>query len=78
VKRRASQTSDEILRSEETPGRQLVVNVVPATTVTKISAAPGSGTEFSGDKIAPTVDMTAPVTVIGTPALTLSNGGTGT
>jgi hypothetical protein len=54
------------------------VNVVPATTVTKISAAPGSGTEFSGDKIALTVDMTAPVTGTGTPTLTLNDGGTGT
>ena len=54
------------------------MNVVPATTVIKIFASPGSGTEFSGDKIALTVDMTAPVTVIGTPTLTLCNGGTGT
>jgi hypothetical protein len=56
----------------------LVVNVVPATTVTKVAATPGSGTEFSGDKITLTVDMTAPVTVTGTPTPSLSNGGTAT
>ena len=56
----------------------LVVNVVPATTVTQVAASPGSGTEFSGDQVTLTVDMTAPVTVTGAPALTLNNGGTAT
>ena len=56
----------------------LVVNVVPATTVTKVAASPGSGTEFSGDKITLTLEMTAPVMVTGTPTLTLNNGGTAT
>ena len=46
--------------------------------VTQVAASPSSGTEFPGDVITIAVDLNQSVMVLGTPSLTLNDGGTAT
>ena len=45
------------------------------TQVTQVTASPGSGVEFPGDKIVFTVQLSKAATVTGVPTLSLNNGG---
>ena len=47
----------------------------PTPTLVGFSATPSSGTVTTGDIVAFTLDLSAPVTVTGTPILTLNDGG---
>jgi autotransporter passenger strand-loop-strand repeat protein len=49
-----------------------------ATSVTKVIAAPTTGTELAGNSITITLDFAQTVTVTGTPTLSLNDGGTAT
>ncbi|MCA0046340.1 glycoside hydrolase family 16 protein [Mesorhizobium sp. B283B1A] len=73
-------SGDTVTGANVTPSTSSSTQTPPAPTiqpaVTQVTASPGTGIEHAGDAITMTVAFNKAVTVTGTPALSLNDGGT--